>query len=288
MSKPGAIEVSVIIPALAATPHALRMATLLAEQEQDFPFEVLLVLNHEERRIEVELPDRVRILFCLTPGSYAVRNTGIAAAQGRVIAFMDSDVVPHAHWLSEGYIASKTLDFRAMVAGAVKPYHERRTAAGVYEGAFYYRQDEYVKAGFAGPANFWVPRTLIDTVGAFDESLFAASSHDFCWRAIAADYGLAFSEQAVVYHPTRTSFLDLMRREKRAAGAHVLLQRRGLIGRRAAPGLGEEARTYMFRRRYLAQFYPGSAALQGIALASFAVRFAERLRVMAGGRPVAH
>ncbi len=287
----GGVDVSVIIPALEATPHVLNLVRLLAAQEQAFTFEILLVLNHAPRETGVELPPCARLLFCETPGSFAARNAGIAEARGNVLAFLDGDVMPEKTWMQEGHEAAWALGFRAMIAGAVTAYHERRTPVSIYEAAFYYRQDKYVERGFASPINFWVPRAAIETIGNFDESLFAASGVDFSRRAAAAGIGLAFAKDAIVYHPMRTGFFDLMRRERRAAGALANMARVGRgEGWATSPGIGEESALFGWRWRYLRTHYSGreALALKAIAVSSLIVRTVERLRVAAGKKPMVH
>jgi glycosyltransferase involved in cell wall biosynthesis len=54
----------------------------------------------------------VRWLYEPTPGSYAARNTGIAAVRRRILAFTDSDCLPPADWLEHGIAPLRYIQLR--------------------------------------------------------------------------------------------------------------------------------------------------------------------------------
>lgn len=283
------LDVSVIIPALELTPHVLRIVTLLAQQEQDFNFEVLLVLNHEEREIEVELPPRARVLFCAKLGAFAARNVGIAAARGTVLAFTDSDVTPAAGWLKEGYETCKTTNFNMIVAGRVVPYYERRNAVAVYESAFYFQQEIYaLYRDFAGTANLWVPVQIIERIGLFDADMLGAGDIEFCRRAARHGIKLIYGESIAVGHPARTGLRDLLTKERRLVGGEVLLSRSSPADNPS--GLRGEFRGLLRRSQAIAKAHPmrRGLALQAVSVAVFAARIGERILVQAGKKPVPH
>ncbi|GAA0366487.1 glycosyltransferase [Actinoallomurus spadix] len=67
------------------------------------PHEIILVVDHNEallERLRAALPD-VRVMPNTGPqGLSGGKNTGVAAARGEVVAFLDDDAVAHADWLS--------------------------------------------------------------------------------------------------------------------------------------------------------------------------------------------
>lgn len=276
------VEVSVIIPALEATPHALNVVRRLALQEQAFTFEVLLVLNHAPREIEADLPPRGRILFCEIPGSYAARNAGLAEARGRVLAFTDSDVTPHANWLSEGYEACATTSFNMLVAGAITMYHEKKTAAAIYDGGLYLNQERYAAHGTAATANLWVPRAVFEKAGLFREDFHAAGDGEFCLRAKQYGVNLIYSESAIVFHPTRWRLRDLLLKERRLAGG-----RRNLV--RTVPGFNphSEVTILLDQARRIRESMPfiRSLPILAVAVVVFAARSCERILIGLGKPP---
>lgn len=107
MSDPtlSADAVSVIVCAFAderldATVAAVRSAL----EQSPPPREVIVVVDHNERLREAlagALPDQVVVLSNAGPaGLSSARNTGIAAASGGVIAFLDDDAIAAPGWLS--------------------------------------------------------------------------------------------------------------------------------------------------------------------------------------------
>ncbi|MEU6410677.1 glycosyltransferase [Microbispora sp. NPDC046933] len=91
------LRVSVVIPAYAD--QAKLDLTLAGLARQTYPadlLEVIVVDNGSEPplRLPEIRPRGTRLLVCETPGRARARNTGLAAATGDVIHWMDSDVVP--------------------------------------------------------------------------------------------------------------------------------------------------------------------------------------------------
>ncbi|TVR66476.1 MAG: glycosyltransferase family 2 protein [Candidatus Competibacteraceae bacterium] len=56
-------------------------------------------------RLNPTVADFARIVVCPTPGAYAARNAGIAAARGEVLAFTDADRIPDRNWIRAGVAA---------------------------------------------------------------------------------------------------------------------------------------------------------------------------------------
>ncbi|MFF4127405.1 glycosyltransferase [Microbispora rosea] len=91
------LRVSVVIPAYAD--QVKLDLTLAGLARQTYPadlLEVIVVDNGSEPplRLPEIRPRDARLLVCAAPGRARARNTGLAAATGDVIHWMDSDVVP--------------------------------------------------------------------------------------------------------------------------------------------------------------------------------------------------
>lgn len=98
-------EISVIVPFFNQV-DLLRLC-LDAVMAQSIPverFEVLAIDNGSTESFDdvKARHSRVRFLDESRPGSYAARNTGIRAARGTIIAFMDADCRPAPTWLERG------------------------------------------------------------------------------------------------------------------------------------------------------------------------------------------
>ncbi|NAZ87292.1 glycosyltransferase family 2 protein [Kineococcus indalonis] len=85
--------------------------------------ELLVVVDHHDQllaRLAADLP-RARVLASTGPrGLSGGRNTGVAAAVGDVVVFLDDDAVPRAGWL-EGLRTEFAADAVTVVGGGVVP-----------------------------------------------------------------------------------------------------------------------------------------------------------------------
>jgi glycosyltransferase involved in cell wall biosynthesis len=87
------------------------------------PREIVLVIDHNESllsRARDRWPDVIVVENEERPGLSGARNTGVAAARGSVIAFLDDDAVPEQDWLT-GLAAAYVDDSVIAVGGAVEP-----------------------------------------------------------------------------------------------------------------------------------------------------------------------
>jgi hypothetical protein len=73
-------------------------------------------------------------------------------------------------------------------------------------------QRRAVRAGYGVTANLFFHRELFDRVGGFDDSQPNQGDYDFVRRCVAAGAELAFSSEAVVWHPTRNRAGNYLRK----------------------------------------------------------------------------
>jgi glycosyltransferase involved in cell wall biosynthesis len=140
-----------------------------------------------------------RILRSDAPrGAYAARNQGIREAAGKLIAVTDADCRPRPDWLAEMVSA---LDRADMAAGAIHvTVSDSPGIAERIDAVWNLDQESYVSRGFAAFANFACTRSVIDRVGPFNDRLVSNGDREFCLRAGAAGFSLAYVPGAVVEH----------------------------------------------------------------------------------------
>ncbi|MFL5628355.1 MAG: glycosyltransferase family 2 protein [Ktedonobacteraceae bacterium] len=172
-----AYDISVIICAYTEDRWNDLVAALESVQQQTLvPREIILVIDHNSallKRVQEHLPDVVVVENTEARGLRGARNSGIAVAQGEIIAFLDDDAVAIPNWLAllcEGYSDSRVLG----TGGEVTPSWMGKKPAWLPEefywvvGCSYRGMPETAKT-IRNPigANMSFRREIFDTVGDF-------------------------------------------------------------------------------------------------------------------------
>ena len=156
-------------------------------------------------------------------GPAAARNAGWRAAHGRVVAFLDDDVVADAGW-ARAVLAAHRRDPTALVQGRTEPDPNELAAAGVFR-----RSREVTGPDPAYPAcNIAYPRGLLERLGGFHEGFRRASGEDtdLAWRARAAGAPALYEDAARVRHAVYAGGLTgLLRDAGRWEDAALALKR---------------------------------------------------------------
>lgn len=152
----------------------------------------------------------VRVVSGPPRTSYAARNRAARVAQGRFLAFCDSDCLPEPHWLDEGWAVLSASD---VVAGEVTFVASHRpTVWSLLTMDMFLDQEQNVQLSRAVTANLFVDRRLFEELGGFDESLPSGGDYDFVRRAVARGASLAYAPLARVRHPTIDCGRPLLRK----------------------------------------------------------------------------
>lgn len=80
----------------------LQAAVASVRQQSLPPGEIIVVIDHNDamlQRTRAEIPDVVALANRETRGLSGARNTGVAAAKGSLIAFLDDDAIAERDWL---------------------------------------------------------------------------------------------------------------------------------------------------------------------------------------------
>ena len=118
------LEVSVVICAYTETRWGELLASLNSVQSQTYPArEVIVVIDHNPallERLRAQRRDITVIANQEARGLSGARNTGISAARGEIIAFMDEDATAEPDWLA-CLVAAYTHPSVLGAGGAVEP-----------------------------------------------------------------------------------------------------------------------------------------------------------------------
>lgn len=231
------MKISIIIPVYNnATGIRLLLDALLDQSFTDF--EIIIADNNSQddilskiNQVREKTDISIKIVNVVdVQSSYVARNKGLSIAKGDVIAFIDSDCVPSKKWLEYGYkeLASNNV---TMVAGAIHFTFEQKEPNiwEYYDALGKLNQKEYVKLGFGATANLFVSKTVFDKHGAFNQELQSGGDYEFGMRATGNRELIAFSKDAIVYHPARTSFNSKLKKSIRVARGQKKLTRMGLL-----------------------------------------------------------
>jgi GT2 family glycosyltransferase len=171
----------------------------------------------------------VRVISTPNRGLSSARNTGLAAATGEVVAFIDDDAYPDPHWL--GYAVHALRAWGACGVGGpnLLPPEDGDVAecvanapGGPCHVLLSDREAEHVPG-----CNMLFERSWLQRLGGFDPQFRQAGDDvDLCWRLQAAGGRIAFHPAAVVWHHRRSRLLRYWRQQIGYGKAEALLARK--------------------------------------------------------------
>lgn len=189
--------VSVIVPAWNEEAHIGACLASLQAQDATFGFEIIVVDNESvDGTRQVAASCGVRVLTSGAGNPAGVRNAGIAAAQGRYLAFIDGDCLAPGDWLTR-----------------LVDWLERDPEVAAVGGPCLAPDDaNWIVRAWGPPpapipphpsplvgANMFVRRSALDRVGIFDTSLTSAEDDEISRRLKAAGRVMSDPALAVVH-----------------------------------------------------------------------------------------
>ena len=276
---------SVVVPVYRQWDLVPELLAGLAAQV-DAPGHELVLVDNEPGAARPSLAHPgLRLVECATPGAYAARNAGTAAASGDWLVFTDADCRPAPGWLAALGAAAGAAP-ATLLAGPV-----RVVTSGSHPGPYaaYDRirgipQAHYVRLGYAATANLAVPRAAFDAVGGFDAGRFSGGDAAFCRAARHKGYGIRLVPGAVVDHPGRTTWEAIATKARRVKGGQVT---GGSQRQRATWALRTLTPPFRLAIRFLRSDapWPERRAAIAVLFRLWGVELAEMMRLLAGGPP---
>lgn len=213
MTGPLEPRVSVVVPVFngEATIEAC-VASLLSQEHLSSAPEIIVVDNGSTDGTDRILRsfESVRVLREAIRGSAAARNTGVRAATGSVVAFIDADAAAERDWLAALLGALREPDV-GIVGGAIlcrrggnrierfgERIHDQRRAI------------EEERPPYVDACNWASPRSVLIDAGLFDETLLRAQDVDLSWRIHRRGGRLVYAPHAVVRHHNERTLSGLV------------------------------------------------------------------------------
>jgi O-antigen biosynthesis protein len=171
----------------------------------------------------------VRLITTENLGLSMARNTGLEAATGEIVAYIDDDARPDPDWLRYMVRAFIEGDWAAVGGPNLAPPNDGMVAECVANspGAPMHvllsdREAEHVPG-----CNMAVRRSALLRIGGFDPRFRVAGDDvDLCWRLATHDLKVGFSPAAVVWHHRRGSIRAYLRQQSGYGEAEALLERK--------------------------------------------------------------
>lgn len=162
-------------------------------------------------------------------GLSVARNTGIAAAEGEIVAFTDADCRADEDWLY--YLVADLLDpqFAGVGGPNLLPPDDSAVAAAVMVspgGPAHVMLDDREAEHVPG-CNMAFYKSALAAIGGFDPIFRKAGDDvDVCWRLQQAGYKLGFSPAAFVWHYRRSTLGAYLKQQRGYGEAEALLVRK--------------------------------------------------------------
>lgn len=149
-----------------------------------------------------------KIITTKNMGLSSARNTGMRAAKGEIVAYIDDDARPDPHWLT--YLAATflTTDHVGVGGPNLPPPGDGPIAECVYNapgGPIHVLLTDQVAEHIPG-CNMAFRKAALEAIDGFDcRFRIAGDDVDLCWRLQNKGWTLGFNPAAVVWHHRRNS-----------------------------------------------------------------------------------
>lgn len=197
----------------------------------DYPDVEVIVVDDGSTDDSAAIAERHGFRVISTPnrGLSSARNTGVAAASGEIVAFIDDDAMPDPHWLTYLVDTFARTDFVA-VGGPNLPVPGDGAVADAVAAApgnpVHVLIDDRDAEHIPG-CNSAFRIDALKAVGGFDPAFRTAGDDvDVCWRILDRGWRLGYAPAAVVWHHRRGTVRGYLRQQRGYGRAEAMLERK--------------------------------------------------------------
>jgi O-antigen biosynthesis protein len=197
----------------------------------DYPcFEVIVVDDGStDATADIARRHGFRVITTENRGLSSARNTGLEAASGEIVAYLDDDAYPDRHWLTYLAHAYRRDGYVGVGGPNLSPPDDGTVAACVAHAPgnpahvlISDREAEHIPG-----CNCSFRKDALEAIGGFDSRFWVAGDDvDVCWRLRARGWRLGFDPAAVVWHHRRGSVRAYWRQQRGYGRAEALLERK--------------------------------------------------------------
>ena len=238
--------------------------TLAGLRRLDYPnFEIIMVDDGStDQTLAIASRHGVRLFRTANNGLSAARNVGLNAAMGSIVAYIDDDAYPDAHWLKYLAFAFLSSDHAGIGGPNIPPPGDGLISDCVSNapgGPAHVLLTDDIAEHIPG-CNMAFRREHLLAIGGFDPRFkIAGDDVDLCWRLQERDLTIGFAPAAVVWHHRRNSIRAYLKQQHGYARAEAMLAHKWpakynsvghaiwhgrLYGRGSTPNLFERPRVY--------------------------------------------
>lgn len=223
-------NVSIIIPIFNAEQFLPDLFNALSQNVFLPGDEVLLVDNGSTdnsvalcKAEQEKWPELYKFLsYVEEPGSYAARNYAVQQAKGEILVFTDSDCKPIPQWLDA---IRQNVKEGIVIAGKVQIEVIHNGLWEHFDSIAHLNSEKSAANNRVATANMAVTRSGFIKVGFFSKQ-FSGGDYDWSKRAAATGLNIIFVPDVMVYHPSRKTFAEILKKDQRiafGAGNHAKL-----------------------------------------------------------------
>jgi O-antigen biosynthesis protein len=167
-----------------------------------------------------------RLISTENRGLSSARNTGLEAATGEIVAYLDDDAYPDPHWLT--YLAATFIDTTHAAVGGpnIPPSGDGPIAdcvANAPGGPVHVLLSDQ-KAEHIPGCNMAFRKAALQAIDGFDPRFrIAGDDVDVCWRLQKQGWTVGFNPAAVVWHHRRNSVRAFWKQQLNYGKAEALL-----------------------------------------------------------------